>query len=248
MPLPNFLCLGAQKAGTSTLQHWLSLHPQVFLPPGKEVHYFSLHYDRDRSWYEDHYASAGAQQACGDITPYYLFHPLAAERIETLLPRARLIVLLRDPVERALSGLFHSIRLGLESLPPDQALAAEEERLAGAEQQLTSGAATHHSHQVHSYLARSRYEQQLERYEARFPAEQLLILRSEDLFTEPERICPPLLEFLNLAPAKIPKRLPVHNAGLGLAGSVDPALRGWLRTALEPTYAAMEQRYQLRWS
>jgi hypothetical protein len=219
----------------------------VFLPPGKEVHYFSLHHGRGQRWYEDHFATAAAEQACGDITPYYLFHPLAAERIAALLPHARLIVLLRDPVERALSGLFHSIRLGLETLPPDQALAAEEQRLAGAEALLRAGAATHHSHQVHSYLARSRYERQLAVYEARFPAGQLLLVRSEDLFTDPERTCPRLLDFLNLAPASVPKRLPVHNAGLGLAASVDPALRHWLRAALEPTYAAMDQRYGLRW-
>jgi len=103
--LPDFLGLGTQKGGTSTLQTLLKTHPRVFLPACKEVHYFSLHAQQPTQWYADHYRKASRGQRCGDITPYYLFHPDAPERIRALLPKARLIVLLRDPVERCLPDL-----------------------------------------------------------------------------------------------------------------------------------------------
>lgn len=247
MRLPAFIGLGAQKGGTTTLHRLLVDHPGVFLPPVKEVHYFTLHYPLGLAWYSRHYDAALAGQCCGDITPYYLFHPAVPQRLQQALPSARLVVLLRDPVERALSGLFHSIRLGLEPLPPGEALAAEAGRLAGAEEQLLAGLERHPSHQEHSYLSRSRYEQQLARYEALFPADQLLILRSEDLFTDPQPLWRRLLAFLGLQDAPLPARLPVENPGQGEADGVDPQLRSWLRDQLEPTYVLMEQRYGLRW-
>ena len=244
--LPQFLCVGAQKAGTTTLQALLAAHPQVFLPEAKELQFFSLHHHLGPDWYGQHYAGALPQQCCGEITPYYLFHPLAPRRIQALLPEVRLIVLLRDPLERTLSGLFHSIRLGLEPLPPEQALAVEAERLAGAEAQLLAGL-QHHSHQVHSYLSRSCYGPQLERYERLFAPEQLLLLRAEDLFARPEQLWPRLLAFLELEPWLLPPQLPCANAGGGEAQQVPEALRQRLRRQLAPTYALMAERYGITW-
>jgi hypothetical protein len=109
---PDFLVLGTQKGGTTTLHHLLRQHPDVFLPSVKEVHFFSLHYGKGAAWYGEHFRGAQPQQRCGEITPYYLFHPEAPGRIHQLLPKARLIILLRDPVERLLSQYFHSRRLG----------------------------------------------------------------------------------------------------------------------------------------
>ena len=131
--LPDFLGIGVQKGGTTTLQRLLEQHPQVYLPPCKELHYFSLHYGQGEAWYQQQFEAAAPDQRCGEITPYYLFHPQVPARIHALLPEAKLIVLLRDPVERALSQVAHSMRLGLEPLELEEALAAESERLRGAE-------------------------------------------------------------------------------------------------------------------
>lgn len=245
--LPSFLGLGVQKGGTTTLQKMLEQHPGAFLPPAKEVHYFSLHYARDTAWYRQQFALAGAGKRCGEITPYYLFHPEAPRRIQQLLPTARLIVLLRDPVERCLSGLFHSRRLGLEPLPVEAALAAEPGRLVGAEAALAAPDGRHLSHQEHSYLSRSRYELQLARYKLLFPQEQLLLLRSEDLFADPEPLWRRVLAFLELAECPLPGAVGRWNAGAGEAEAVDPALRRWLRQQLAPTYRTMERCYQLQW-
>lgn len=130
---PGFSRSRGPEGGTTTLQALLSAHQQVFLPAGKEVHYFSLHYERGAHWYGEQFADAVPSQCCGEITPYYLFHPEAPRRIQELLPGVRLVLLLRDPVERAVSQYFHSVRLGLEPLSLEQALLAEPERLAGAE-------------------------------------------------------------------------------------------------------------------
>ena len=236
--LPEFLGLGTQKGGTSTLQALLKTHPRVFLPPCKEVHYFSLHADRPIQWYSDHYRSARRRQRCGDITPYYLFHPEAPKRIHGLLPKARLIVLLRDPVERCLSQIFHARRLGFESLEPEAAIAAETQRLSTDDPLHL---------QEHSYQARSRYLEQLDRYERLFDRRQLLVLRSEDLFSEPARTWHQLLNFLKLPWHPLPDQLPHANRGSGEANAVTPALREQLRSSLAATVAGVRERYGFGW-
>lgn len=237
--LPDFLVLGTQKGGTTTLHRLLNQHPEIYLPACKEVHYFDQHYDKGQRWYNDQFQAAQPGQCCGDITPFYLFHPDVPERVHRLLPHARLIVLLRDPVERAISQLFHSRKRGFETLEPAEAFAAEKQRLA-------SGAA--YSQQKHSYVSRSRYLEQLDRYEALFPSDQLLILRSEDLFAQPDQIWPRILEFLGVPAIDLPGPLPQANAGDGLAAGIDPALKKQLRLELAETVSGVQRRYGIHWT
>ena len=237
--LPDFLGLGTQKGGTTTLHRLLDQHPAIHLPACKEVHYFDQNYDKGHSWYSEQFQAAQPGQRCGDITPFYLFHPDVPERIHRLLPHARLIVLLRDPVERAISQLFHARKRGFEPLEPTDAFAAESQRLASG---------TAYSLQKHSYLSRSRYLEQLDRYEALFPSEQMLILRSEDLFSQPEQVWEQLLHFLGVPRMDLPGPLPQANAGDGLAASIDPALRDQLREALADTVAGIRRRYGINWT
>ena len=244
---PDFLGIGTQKGGTTSLQKALEQHPNVFLAHSKELHYFTLQSSQGVAWYEDQFSAATAAQQCGEITPYYLFHPEAPRRIHALLPEVRLIVLLRDPVERALSQYFHARRLGFETLELEAALAAEPGRLAGAEQRLAAPGSRDDSHQKHSYMARSRYELQLARYEALFAPQQLLVLRSEDLFAEPERIWQQIQAFLGLAPVPMPAPLERANAGRGEAAAVPEAVRDQLRRQLSSTTAAMAERYGIHW-
>lgn len=246
--LPDFLGLGVQKGGTTTLHRWLASHPRVHLPERKELHYFSLHHHRGPAWYASQFAAASGR-LCGDITPYYIFHPEAPRRIEALLPQVPLILLLRDPVERALSQYFHSRRLGLEPLSLEEALAAEPERLAGAEEALRSDGGCHRSHQEHSYVSRSRYEEQLRRFGAMATPERMLLVRSEDLFQQPERVWSRLQRFLGLEPVPLPAGLAElrANAGAGEAGSVPDPVRLRLRQELEPTYGSLASGWGLHW-
>lgn len=250
--LPDFLGIGVQKGGTTTLQRLLEQHPDLFLPKQKELHYFSLHYGKGEAWYRQQFADARADQHCGEITPYYVFHPEAPARIHALLPKAKLILLLRDPVERALSQFAHSRRLGLEPLELEQALKAEEERLEGAEEVLAADDGCHRSHQEHSYLARSRYEIQLERWLSLFPREQLFLCRSEELFEQPEQLWAELLAFLQLQDVPLPlkgRKSHVGSRALDNRATVRLAeIRADLREQLVDTYARLESDYGLCWT
>lgn len=244
---PDFLCIGAQKAGTTTLHDLLQYHPDAYLPDLKETHFFSRHFDQPQAWYERHFADARPAQAVGEVTPYYLFHPAAPARIATLLPAVRLIVLLRDPVQRALSGYFHAKRHGMEPLPIEEAFEAEGERLRDAELTLDTPGTRHLAHEWHSYVARSRYDVQLARYRALFPASQLLLVRSEELFTTPAPIWNQGQAFLGLPPIELPPTLPHSNRGAGEVTTVAPRLRQRLRDLLEPTYQALQREYGMTW-
>ena len=248
MRLPDFLGIGTQKGGTTYLHRLLQGHSQVFLAHPKELHYFSLHQDRGLDWYANHFVEASTEQRCGEVTPYYLFHSLVPGRIAAELSAVKLIVLLRDPVERALSQYFHSRRLGLEPLELEAAFAAEPERLADADETLQRGE-SHLSHQQHSYLSRSRYEQQLPRFKALFGDEQLLVLRSEDLFEQPQLVWGKVIDFLGLEVE------PLQDLGLGsLYGGDGESLRvpvlfkRQLQENLQFTYRMMRQQYSLNWS
>ena len=246
-PLPHFLVLGTQKGGTTTLHHLLSRHPGIFLPEVKEVHYFSQHFHQNRKWYADHYQLAKPGQARGDITPFYLFHAAVPERIHSVFPKVRLIALLRDPVERVLSQYFHAVRNGYEHLDLVSALQAEEQRLSGADSVLREVDGFHYSYQKHSYVSRSRYEHQLQRYRHWFPKRQLLVLRSEDLFEHTDGFLDRLLSFISVDPMPLPEILPHSNPGRGEAASVPLSLRRDLRQRLAMTYQWVEQEYGITW-
>ncbi len=190
------------------------------------------------SWYAEHYRDAKWFQRRGDITPYYLFHPDAPRRIYSLLPKAKLIVLLRDPVERALSQVFHAQRHGFEKLAVKAALKAEESRLAGG---------TLFSHQKHSYVARGKYLEQLDRYEALFPKSSLLILRSEDLFSKPENIWLKIQMFLRIPVKTLKMALPRANSGNGESEAVKQDIRDQLKNELRSTVEGVKARYGFDW-
>ena len=160
--LPDFLGIGTQKGGTTSLHQWLNNHPGVFLPKCKEIHYFDLHHEKPLEWYKSKFKYAELDQKCGEITPFYLYHPEAPNRIKSIIPNAKLIILLRDPVERTISQVYHAKKRGFEKLEPKLALEAEAQRLmhGGIE-----------SLQKHSYMARSLYIKQLDRYEKLFKKE-----------------------------------------------------------------------------
>ena len=250
--LPEFLGIGVQKGGTTTLQRLLEQHPDLYLPKQKELHYFSLHYGRGEAWYRQQFAEARVDQRCGEITPYYVFHPEAPARIHALLPQAKLILLLRDPVERALSQVAHSMRLGLEPLGLEQALVAEPERLQGAEAVLASANGRHQSHQEHSYLARSRYEIQLEHWLRFFPREQIFLRRSEELFEQPEQLWVELLEFLQIRAVPLPQQGRQAHVGAGVLENVAPdrlvVVHAELRKQLATTYERLASDHGLSWT
>jgi hypothetical protein len=194
--LPDAVILGAMKSGTTSLHNYLVQHPGVIEPLRKEVHYFDINVERGERWYRAHFGREGEPGLNLDSSPYYLFHPAVPQRMHALLPQARLIVLLRDPVRRA---YWHERDKGRESLSFEEAIAAEAERLGRAQDRLADGTlARSREHQHFSYLARGRYAEQLERWFAVFPRGQFLVIRFEDLAREPLAALNVTLDFVGL--------------------------------------------------
>lgn len=139
--LPDFVIIGAQKSGTSFFYNLLTRHPQIEKAATKEVHFFSRYYDLGPSWYNSHFPFPRQKDASnpltGEATPYYLLHPLAARRAADTIPQARLIVMLRNPVDRAYSHYQHQVRMGNEPLPSfEEAIAAEGTRIEGEREKI----------------------------------------------------------------------------------------------------------------
>jgi hypothetical protein len=199
-PLPDFLILGAQKAGPTALYDYLHRHPAISGPSWKEVSFFDRHWARGQRWYRGHFPR-GAAQPVGEASPSYLFHPLAPERVRSLVPDARLIALLRNPVDRAFSHYQHEVALGREPLSFEDALAAEEERTRGeVERMVADPRYFSHAWWNWTYRARGLYAEQLERWYAVFPREQLLVLATEELGAAPAETYARVLAFVG-APA-----------------------------------------------
>jgi hypothetical protein len=247
--LPDLLIVGTQRGGTTTLFKILLDHPQVGGSGlHKEVHYFDLNAERNERWYRAHFPRERTVErrratfgsfVVGEATPYYLFHPLAAERARRVVPGARVIAILRHPVERARSQHAHETELGYEPLSFEDALGAEAERTAGEEERLIREPSYRSfEHQHHAYVARSEYGRQLERWRSAFPPERILVLVSEELFADPRGTFGRVTSFLGIED-RDPGLLPRLNASS--AGSLRPETRERLWERLAPEASAVAE-------
>jgi hypothetical protein len=225
--LPEFLIIGAQRCGTTSLYRYLAAHPSVRTASGKELQFLSLHHRRGRRWYRGHFPSRPPGVQSFEASPYYLFDPDVPARAAELLPDARFVALLRDPVERAYSHYLHSRAYGVEPLSFADALDAEPARLA---------AGGHSARRRYSYVARGRYAEQLERWFARVPRERVLVLRTERLSADYPRV----LDFLGLEP-HTPDLTTRHTRRADPAGETQltPELRARLAAEFAPHEAAL---------
>lgn len=245
--LPNVLVVGTMKGGTTSLHAHLAHHPDLHPPCRKEVHYFDgQRYDRwegtagDVRWYRAHFPLAsevGPTAMAFEATAAYLYHPDAPARIRALMPDVRLVAVLRDPVERAVSHYFHERRRGREPLDLMPALEAEEERLRSP---LARGDHQDMSFVHHSYKARGRYHEQLVRYHEHFDREQLLVLRSEDLFARPRETIREVLRFVGVDDGHLPDDLSARYVG-GNRRDVPEAVVASLREHFRPHNARLAE-------
>ena len=203
---PDFIIIGVQKGGTTSLYNYLIQHPQIAPAAQKEIHYFDLNFHQTPDWYYSQFPQpeSGEFQLTGEASPYYIFHPRVPERIHNFSPKVKIIALLRNPVERAISHYHYYIKIGYESLSLESAIACEPDRLKGEiEKLLTSPNYYSYEHQHHTYLSRGIYADQLPAWMQLFPKSQLLILKSEDLYTNPCGTYNSVLEFLDLPPHQL---------------------------------------------
>jgi hypothetical protein len=233
--LPSILIIGTAKGGTTSLFNYLAEHPDIVPPLGKEMHYFDLYHARGERWYRGRFPYEFRLRKGGltlDASPYYLFHPLAPERAARLLPQAKLIALLRNPVERAFSHYHHEFRGGWETLSFAEAIEREPERLAGEEERLRADPRySSYSHRTYSYLRRGRYIEQLRRWMEHFPRANLLVIQSEWLFRDPAGATGAVQQFLGLRPYQCPSYKTFLQ---GQYSKMDPELRRRLVAYFEP--------------
>ena len=204
--LPDFVIIGAQKGGTSFLYQLLVQHPHVKPAFAKEVHYFDLNFRKGDNWYRSYFpvqVRNSRKYITGEASPYYLFHPHAPRRASTVLPDAKLIVLLRNPVDRAYSHYQHQVKRGKgegrETLTFEEAIEAEKRILPGeVSKMLQDEFYESLRHRTRSYLRRGIYIDQLLAWLSFFPRKQMLILKSEDLFNDTTNVLERILDFLKI--------------------------------------------------
>ena len=188
--VPGYLVVGTKRGGSTSIAHWISQHPEVApCRSTKGTHYFDVNYGRGWRWYLSAFESAGGPwRITGEASPYYMFHPHAPQRIAQALPDVRIIVSLREPVARAWSHHQYEVQQGFESRSFEEAIDLEANRLAGEEERMIRDPSYQSfAHRHHSYLQRGHYAEQLRRLYAHCPAEQVLVLRSEEMFARPEQ-------------------------------------------------------------
>ena len=196
--LPHFIIIGAMKSGTTSLFSCLIQHPQILKCFRKEVHFFDNYFDKGTKWYRAHFPLArkvSTGRITGEASPLYILNPLAPERISRLLPNVKLIAILRNPVERAISHYFMEVRAKREHLPVMEAFQEEENRL---EEVLHNHDFTNSVYIHASYKRRGIYREQLARYLQFFPRRQLLVLKSEAFFKEPRDVVRQVFKFLEV--------------------------------------------------
>lgn len=195
--LPTFVCVGAQKAGTTSLHDILRQHPSIHLPPSKETKFFCNDelFARGADFYAQFFAGAADRPVVGEIDPDCLYHPEAAARMrQTLGPGLRVIVMLRNPADRAYSHYLMSRSRGYETEPFQVALEREAERL--------SAGAFEREH--FSYLARGRYSEQIERYLGAFGRDRLhVVLFEADFLGDRDATVRRLLAFVGASDASL---------------------------------------------
>ena len=163
--------------------------------------FFDRHWWRGEAWYRGQFPLRSGGQLVGEASPSYLFHPLAPERARSLVPDAKLVALLRDPGGPRLLALPARGRAGARAALVEDALAAEEERTRGEVERLVADPrAFSRAWWDHTYVARGRYAEQLERWFAVFPREQLLVATTEELGERPAETYASVLSFLGAEP------------------------------------------------
>jgi hypothetical protein len=201
MTMPNFLIIGAEKAGTSSLHYYLGQHPQIFMCPVKEPRFFFPEFyttyckgprkgDRNSAItlqaYKDLFVNVSSEIAIGESSPQYLYAPKAPEKIKYYIPEVKMIVILRNPVERAFSAFCYQVRDGYENLSFEQALQEEPNRIR------------YQWRPIWYYQKLGFYHSQLSRYFKLFAKDQIRIYLYEDFDTNSNLIVSDIFKFLEV--------------------------------------------------
>jgi len=208
--LPEFLIIGGQRCGSTYFYNCLKQHPNIKTTlRRKEIHFFDNNFNKGILWYKSYFPTVPSKYAnkyllknkiiTGEASPYYLLHPLVPSRVHSLIPNVKLIILVRNPVDRAYSHYKQQIQRGNETLSFREAIDQEKERLEGEINKIISNELQYSSVlRNYSYLTRGVYINQIRNWTLYFSKDQFLIIKSEDFFKNPQKILNKTFKFLNL--------------------------------------------------
>lgn len=205
--LPNFLIIGAQKSGTTSLYLYLTKHPNIIPAAKKEIHYFDLNSKKTESWYRAFFPREAEMfngRITGEASPQYMFIPGVLPRLKALLPNVKIIIILRNPVTRAYSHYQHQLRMGRETISFEEAIEAESSRiLPGYKRMMADEDYVDYSYMHFSYLERGKYYDQVLTCFNHFKKENILIIQSEKFNRNPKEEYDKIISFLGLSPHPI---------------------------------------------
>ncbi len=198
--LPDFIIIGAMKAGTSGLFWTLcEEHPDINPPKVKELTFFDNHWKKNLCWYTDRFAHVKAHQITGESSPSYMVRPYAIQRMKRILPKAKIIIMLRNPVDRSFSQFKHYLKNG-------KRFANLETLTTNFEEFLEKYAEPPYDERLHwmgiGLLERSKYLNQIKEVLNYYRTRQILIIKSEEYFKKPLKICNRICKFLKIEPLK----------------------------------------------
>lgn len=216
--LPGFIIFGVARGGTTSLYNYLTSHPNIAPSMTKEVMFFDAKFHQGFRWYQAHFPSQFSpfgkkKLIAGEASPSYFHHPLVPNRIKAALPQVKLIVLLRNPVDRAYSHYSYAVKAGREPLPFEIAVKLQMAERACFEQEQVFAAEDKYHQRIyhpHAYLSKGIYVEHLKRWFECFsqqpgtqaqpnePPKQILVLQSETLYQEPAKVLQQTLEFLEM--------------------------------------------------
>lgn len=238
--MPNFLIIGAQKAGTTSLYYYLRQHPQIYMSREKEAHFFSYENEKltfhgpshkltipitNIENYRKLFQEVSSEIAVGEASPSYLYIPKAVERIQNYVPDAKLIAILRNPTDRAYSNFLHCVQDGSEQLTDfEQAIRAEKARIHD-----NWGAMWH-------YVQKGFYYTQLKRFFDRFDPNQIRVYLYEDLQSSPINLVQDIFQFLGVDKEFVPDVSSKYN----ISGIPKNKTLRFLMTGLTPISARLK--------
>ncbi len=220
-PEPELIIIGVKRGGTTSLFRDLERHPAMcpLVPSARRLplrenmkgaHYFDSDLGHSERWYRSHFPTTITRRwrtrrvgasFTAEASPYYLFHPLAADRAAAALERTRFAVLLRDPVERTVSHWAEQTRNGVETLSLPDALDAEAGRVGTDARRLAAGSlGESHAHEQQSYASQSEYAASIERWIAAVGRSRLDVYFAEDYYREPTSVLDPITASIGLEP------------------------------------------------
>lgn len=261
-PLPDVVIIGVKRGATTSLFRDLEQHrsmcplvPSARRLPLREnmkgVHYFDSDMGRSMRWYRSHFPtsttlarrrSSTGSSFTAEASPYYFFHPLAAERAADALTDSTFVVLLRDPVERTVSHWSEQTRNGVETLSLADALAAEDERVGDDGARLADGSlGASDAHEQQTYAAQSEYADSLERWIAAVGPDRLVVLFSEDYAADPAGAVATITGAIGV---ESPHRDDhgEHRNAAPRAGTLDPDIDAALTERFRPDVARLAER------